>query len=160
LLTSAQIRAVQGEPIKTTRGSEKRSDDFTTALCYYELPTGSKSISLSYTQSGAGNQSGKSGQSLREFWRDHFGRGDREKDRDQEGRRSAGREKEEEEEGGPLEPVHGIGDEAYWAGNRFGGALYVLKGDGFIRISIGGPADNEARLRKSKQLARQALRRL
>src|SRR2546423_162018 len=66
----------------------------------------------------------------------------------------------EEEEGAPPEPVSGIGDEAFWTGGRVGGALYVLKGNAFIRISVGGPGDEAAKIEKLKALARKALPRL
>src|ERR1700739_1082631 len=45
-LTSADIQAVQGEPLKDTKPSDRRSENFITAICYYELPTASNSISL------------------------------------------------------------------------------------------------------------------
>ena len=53
-----------------------------------------------------------------------------------------------------------IGEEAYWAPNRFGGVFYVLKGDAFISISVGGPDDEETKINKSKALAQKALQRL
>jgi hypothetical protein len=49
---------------------------------------------------------------------------------------------------------------AFWASNRFGGVLYVLKGDAFISISLGGTDKEEAKLEKSKALAQKALPRL
>jgi len=53
-----------------------------------------------------------------------------------------------------------LGDDAYWVGNRFGGILYVLKGDAFISIGLGGTDDEETKLKKSKTLAQKALQRL
>jgi hypothetical protein len=53
-----------------------------------------------------------------------------------------------------------VGEKAFWSGNRFGGALYVLKGDVFIRISVGGPDKEETKIEKSKRLAEKALGRL
>ena len=40
------------------------------------------------------------------------------------------------------------------------GALYVLKGDTFLRISVGGVREEPARIQKSVALARLALKRL
>jgi len=54
----------------------------------------------------------------------------------------------------------GIGDEAFWTGNRVGGVLYVLKKDVFIRVSLGGSDTPETRINKSKALAEKALGRL
>lgn len=164
LLTSAEIQAVQGEPFKDTKSSERQSSGFVTSLCYYELLTSSNSISLSLTQS----EGAKPG-AIKEFWENTFGKDEnknereREKDREKKKARAQTESRErqgEEEEGAPLEPVRGIGDEAFWSASRVGGALYVLKGDRYIRISVGGKGDNEAKLKKSKTLAQKALRRL
>ena len=70
------------------------------------------------------------------------------------------RKKEEGEEAKEPLKVEGIGDEAFWTGNRVGGALFVLKGDAYIRISVGGAGDQAAKIDKSKALAEKALRRL
>jgi hypothetical protein len=56
--------------------------------------------------------------------------------------------------------IDGIGDEAFWVSNRFGGVLYVLKGNAFISIGLGGTDDEETKLTKSKALAQKALQRL
>jgi hypothetical protein len=40
------------------------------------------------------------------------------------------------------------------------GALYVLKGNTFVRISVGGVREEPARIEKSVALARLALKRL
>jgi hypothetical protein len=72
------------------------------------------------------------------------------------------REKKEEgeEEGkGPLE-VEGLGDEAFWVGNNTIGVLHVLKGDGYITLSVGGPEDQAVKIEKTKTLARAILPRL
>ena len=162
LLTSAEIQAVQGEPLKGTKASEGPSGNFVTALCYYELPTPSNSVSLSLTQVDPDRA-----QSLKEFWETTFARSERkgeakrEKDRDKEKTKTSPQsEGEEEEAAAPAVPVTGVGDEAFWSGTRVGGALYVLKGNRFIRISVGGKGDNETKLKKSKTLASKALRRL
>ena len=68
--------------------------------------------------------------------------------------------KGEEEEGIPPTKIDGIGEAAYWMGSRVGGALYVLKKDAFIRISVGGADTQEAKIDKSKALAQKALDRL
>jgi hypothetical protein len=45
-------------------------------------------------------------------------------------------------------------------GNSISGALYVLKGNSFLRISVGGVREESARMEKSKALAHAALKRL
>src|SRR5436853_163015 len=67
---------------------------------------------------------------------------------------------QEEEKGAPPKKIDGIGDSAYWTANRMGGALYVLKNDVFIRVSVGGPDNEEAKIKRSKALAEKALSRL
>ena len=67
---------------------------------------------------------------------------------------------EEEEEGAPPERVRGVGDEAFWTGSRIGGTLYVLKGNSYLRISIGGAADQPTKMKRSKVLAQKAVARL
>jgi hypothetical protein len=56
--------------------------------------------------------------------------------------------------------VRGIGDEAFWAGNKVAGSLYVRKGDAVLRVSVGGPGTESEKIAKSKRLALKALRRL
>ena len=58
------------------------------------------------------------------------------------------------------QPVSGLGDEAFWVADRVTGALYVLHGDIFLRLSVGGVTDEEARLQRARALAESALRRL
>lgn len=63
-------------------------------------------------------------------------------------------------EAGPAKAVEGVGDEAYWVGNRLAGALYVRGGDAFIRLSVGGKGGEQEKLQRSKRLARRILKRL
>src|SRR5207248_1629286 len=71
-----------------------------------------------------------------------------------------GAEREEKEKRVPPKRLDGIGEEAYWSGNRFGGALYVLAKDAIVRISVGGPDNEQIKITKSKALALKALERL
>ena len=97
--------------------------------------------------------------SPKDFWKERFGRysgDDAERDKVKEETEGKG----EKEESVTPRRIDGIGQEAFWASNRFGGVLYVLKGDAFISISLGGPDDQETKLEKSKALAQTALQRL
>lgn len=49
---------------------------------------------------------------------------------------------------------------AYWVGGPIAGALYVLQGNTFLRISVGGIHEESARIEKSRALARIALKHL
>jgi hypothetical protein len=155
LLTSKEVESVQGEAIKETKLSGQSSGGYSMSQCFFTLPTFTNSISLLVAQKGEG----AGAKDPKEFWRDTFHEnkaGEKEKGRERDKKRG----EEEEEEGAPPQKVTGIGDEAYWTGSRVGGALYVLKGNSYIRLSIGGSANQAARIKKSKALAEKAIARL
>jgi len=167
LLTSEELKSVQGEAYKDAQRSDRQDGDFIVAQCYYQMPTMANSVVLNVTsateRAGAPNP--------RDFWERTFReadeadregkRGEREREKkDQKGKAKDRREGEEEEEGLPPERVKGLGDEAFWSASRIGGALYVLKDDKFFRISIGGSADAKAKLNRSKILAQSILKKL
>jgi hypothetical protein len=156
LLTSKDIEAVQGEALKETKLSGQSTGGFSMSQCFFTLPTFTNSVSLLVAQKGEGSAA----KDPREFFRERFhekraGEKERERERDRE---KAG--EEEEEEGAPPQKVSGIGDEAFWTGSRVGGAMYVLKGNSYVRISIGGPADQATKIKKTKALAAKAIARL
>ena len=165
LLTSPEIKSVQGEPLKETKASGSAEKGFLISQCFFTLPTFNNSISLVVTQKGEG----AGGRDPKEFWEATFekseGEGEKERDkksakeREKEKARERSRE-EEEEEGPPAQKITGMGDEAFWTGSRVGGALYVLKGSTYLRISVGGAGDQQSKINKSKALARLALKRL
>ena len=149
LLTTDDIQAVQGEPVKTTKPSQQTGHDFVINICYYELPTPSNSVSLSLAQANSDKKN-----SVKEFWENTFGdheHGSKEKVREGGG---------EIEEGAQARKISGLGQEAFWFSSPIGGVLYVLKGDQYIRISVGGKGTSEEKLNKSKALAKKALARL
>lgn len=156
LLTSKEIEAIQGEAIKETKLTGQTAAGFSLSQCFFTLPTFTNSISLLVAQRGevAGARDPK------DYWRDtfHEDRGkDEDKDRDRAKEGAKKKVEVEEEEGPPPRKVSGVGDEAYWTGSRVGGALYVLKGNSYVRISIGGPSNQDDKIRKSKTLAQRAL---
>ena len=165
LLTSDDLKGVQGEALKEAQRSDRRDGAFIVAQCYYALPTTSNSVVLNVTTAGEGQGGGNP----KQFWEETFGKyesGDKEKEREREKQRERAKPAkpkvgEEEEEGGaPPEKVSGLGDESFWLASRVGGALYVLKKDVFFRISVGGAGDEKAKLKKSKTLAQQVLKRI
>jgi len=146
LLTKEEIQAVQGEPFKSTKASQGPGPGLKVSQCYFELATPVNSIVLTVTRKADGPGARDPHESWRELFHD-------ERPREKE------KEKEEGEEKGPLK-VEGIGDEAFWSGSRVGGALYVLKDNCYIRISVGGAGDQAQKLEKSKTLAAFVLKRL
>ena len=166
LLTSQEIRSVQGEPLKETKASGGAEKGFSVSQCFFTLPTFNNSVSLVVTQRGEGAGS----RDPKEFWEETFEKeseGEREKEHDKKSAKEREKEKaggkgreEEEEEAPPAQRITGVGDEAFWTGSRVGGALYVLKGSAYLRVSIGGAGDQQSKINKSKALARLALKRL
>lgn len=156
LLTSDEIKAVQGEAVKEIKPSDSVKGEFIVSQCYYELPTMSNSISLTLTES---NSEKRDGERVKDFWERSFGKDEKKSEREREREREKAKraEPEGEEEEARMEPVRGVGEEAFWSASSVGGALYVLKGDRFIRISVGGKGDIQAKLKKSKTLAQKAL---
>jgi hypothetical protein len=100
--------------------------------------------------------------SPRAFWHKQFPSTKPSAENAEEKKRAAGskEEKKEEEESTRPRTIQGIGEQAYWVGSPMTGALYVLKGDTFLRISVGGVREESARIGKSVALARLALKRL
>jgi hypothetical protein len=155
LVSKEEVESVQEAPVNETKSSERSDGFFRVSQCFYTAAEFSKSVSLALIQKDP-NQRDK--RSAKDFWKEKFGpftaNG---KERDGKAETKA---REEKEEGTPPKKISGLGDDAYWVSNRFGGILYVLKGDAFISISLGGTDDEETKIKKSKVLAEQALQRL
>ena len=160
LLTSSEITAIQNDNVKTTKLSGATDNGFDVSQCFFTLETFANSISLKVTQKRETNNA----RDPAEFWRTAFSQheGNREDNRDRElaQKRASERSDREEKESVPPLPVTGIGDDAYWMGDQVGGALYVLKGDSYLRISIGGVGDRNAKIKKTTALAQKVLDRL
>ena len=144
LIAKEEIEAVQGSPIKETKSSARSEGDLRISQCFYTEAEFSRSVNLTVIQRDPDQQAKRS---PRDFWKETFGR-------------KEGRATEEKEASATPKRINGIGEEAYWSPNRFGGVLYVLKGDAFISISVGGPDNEETKINKSKTLAQKALQRL
>ena len=156
LITKQEIEAIQGSPIKETKSSALSDAAFRVSQCFYTATEFSKSVSLAVIERDLARPATTS---PRDFWNERFGRysGDeKEGDKDKE----ESERNEEKEESVPPKKIDGIGDEAFWASNRFGGVLYVLKSDAFISVSVGGPDSEQIKIDKSKALAQKALQRL
>lgn len=167
LLTSDDVRAVQGEPVKETKASRQATGGLVSLQCYYGLPTSSNSISLTLTETDPAKSGGTT---AKQYWQQTFHGGEETERKDSKERndekekaraqKPTGEREQEDETAVPPKPVSDVGDEAFWTASRFSGALYVLKAQRFIRISVGGPGDEETKLKKTKALAQKALRHL
>jgi hypothetical protein len=154
LLTSDDLKGVQGEAVKEAQRSDRQDGGFIVSQCYYSLPTSSNSVVLNVTTASEGGGAANP----RTFWKDTFARKE-EKGKDREAKEKE-KKGEEIEESVPPEKIAGLGEDAYWLASRVGGALYVLKKDLFFRISVGGAGDEKSKLKKSKTLAQQVLKRI
>ncbi len=153
LIEKSEIASVQGQPVQSVFPSQQPDGNLAVSQCYYTVISadGSKNLSVHLQLAEDANSTGSQRSALREFWKSKFGH---------EAERERKAEKEEEEEAGEPLRVRGIGDEAYWVGDSKMGALYVLKKDRMLRVSIGGPDEPQKKIEKSKALAAKALKRL
>jgi hypothetical protein len=158
LLADADVRTVLGVTVKERQPGTQPAHGLLLSQCY--LGTGTpRSVSIAV----AGNtRSGGKTITPRAFWRDQFQRRDEHASERTGDKREAVRKGEKREQEGETEarPIGGVGDQAFWSGTRVAGALYVLRGNTFIRVSVGGISDEKERIEKSRQLAMTALARL
>jgi hypothetical protein len=162
LITQDEVAAVQGSPIQETKSSARRDGSFLVSQCFYTAGEFSKSVSVAVTQPDA-NKPDLNKRTPKDFWNETFASysGNEEKERDTASKAPASeqhRDEIEKDAAVPPKKISAIGDEAYWTPGP-GGALYVLKGDAFIRISLGGSDDEATKIEKSKALASKALAR-
>jgi hypothetical protein len=163
LITKQEIEAIQRSPIKETKSSVRSDAGFRVSQCFYTAEDFSKSVSLAVTQRDP-ISSGE--RSVKDFWNETFGRFTDEEKESNAGKEERERLREQPRREGdekafiPPKKIDGLGDDAFWSPNPVGGAIYVLKKDVFIRISIGGHDNEEGKLDKSKALARMAIDRL
>ena len=153
LLSKEEVESVQATPVNDTKSSERSDDLFRVEQCFYTTAESNKSVSVALVQRNPDQQNNRS---PKDFWKKKFGRYANEKEADE----KAETKSVEKEQGPAPKKIGGLGDDAYWVSNRFGGILYVLKGDAFISIGLGGTDDEETKLKKSKALAKEALQRL
>jgi hypothetical protein len=143
LLTSDAIEAVQGEAVAHAKASARAGRGLLQAQCFYSLPTAAESVSLQVTLPEPGAETSAS---PRDQWRGIF-----HADREERG--------EEADSDAPV-AVPGLGDEAFWVSDRVVGVLYVLEGEAYFRISVGGPEGADVKRERSESLARQVLAKL
>jgi hypothetical protein len=165
LVTNQEIEAIEGSPVKDTKPSEHSDNGLRFAQCFYTTAEFNRSVSLSVTQI---DPDAPAKRSVKEYWEEMFRKyEDEQKEPEQEtdkekkeSLREQKREKGEEAESVPPKKITGVGEEAFWIGSRVGGALYVLKSNAFIRVSVGGPDPQPGKIEKCKALAKKALDRL
>lgn len=141
LLTVEEIKNISGEAPTAVTPSRTTGGGFEVAQCFYNLPTYSNSIVISVTRRGTG----PGARDPREFWETKI-------KHPEEGE---GKEKDRK-----PDQVAGLGESAFWTGTAVGGALYVLKGDAFVRIGVGTFSGAGTRREKVIELAHLVVKRL
>jgi hypothetical protein len=155
LIEKSEITSVQGVQVQQMQPTSQKSGDLVISQCYYTAISADGSQNLSvFVQLIQRDPKSSRRDALKKFWEERSGRDSVEK------RKEEREEKEEEEAINPPLRVSGVGDEAFWLGSSRGGALYVLKKDRVVRVTVGGPNDVKAQIEKSKALAKKALARL
>ena len=151
VLTSADVQKVQGDPVQETKPNTQPAGGLVMSQCLFRTANPSKSVSVAIASPGS--------ISPRAFWQKQFGSSKAASEEKTEKKPAARRKQEqEEEESTRPKAIAGIGEQAYWVGSPIVGALYVLKGNTFLRISVGGVREESARIEKSIALARLALK--
>jgi hypothetical protein len=158
LLTSAEIEAVQGEQVIETKASVQPNGEMLISECLFHTTNFAKSVSVALATPYSAKPSALT---PRIFWQKQFHALDMEEDKMRTaGKRAQKPEAEGQEESRKPRRIEGLGEEAYWVGTPITGALYVLQGNNFARISVGGVGEESVRIEKSKVLARAAVKRL
>ena len=158
LLADADVRDALRAVVKQRQPGSQEAHGLLLSQCY--VGTGSPR-SVSIAVAGVTTSGGRT-VTPRAVWRDQFHpRGERAAERNREHREAARPGEARETEGeADVRPIAGVGEEAFWSGTRVAGALYVLRRNTFLRVSVGGISDEKERIEKSRQLALRALAKL
>ena len=153
LLEKSEIASVQGQEIKEAKLSTREGGGrLIASQCFYLAASFDRSVSLEVTERDPKNPEQNA---VRNFWKERFRESGAERDEEREKEKG-----EENENSTPPKRVTGVGEEAYWTGNNRVGALYAVKKDKILRISIGGSGDANQKIERLKTLAVKALERL
>lgn len=139
LIERSEIAAVQGDKVTGIKSSRRSNGPFAVSQCFYTAAKFVNSVSLEVNQRKPEDSNQNA---VLEFWTQQF------------------REAKDRRKSVKPRLVPGVGDEAYWVGSSKMGALYALKKDRYLRVSLGGGDTEEVKLQKSKKLAEYALKRL
>ncbi len=154
LLPRATVQKVVGEAVIDAKPTTNNIGELHQSQCFYSMHTFSNSVSVTLTEGASGHRD-----AAREQWQHWFHKTEREEEAERIKNKKVKRpgDDQEDEPGAKPVPVSGIGDDAFWV-HSFVGNLYVLKGNQFVRISLGGKMDDEQRQAKAKALAADALK--
>jgi len=156
LITSEEVGAIQNATITDARSSVGSSGDLVVSQSYYISKEPNMAVSFAVLQPSS---QGATGTEARDYWEKMRGSAEESAGKGAQEQRESERE-EENEKKSPPKKIDGVGEEAFWIRSRVGGALYVLKDQLILRISVGGGQDIETKIARSKALAEKAINRL
>lgn len=172
LIQNKEVAKVQGGAIKEAKSNQRNDGQYLMSQCFYTAEEFVRSVSLTVFQPNPADPSKQPKEYFAEKFRDAGKKSkeerenererEKEKERKEKSKEQApeSRGEEEEEEGGEAEPINGLGDQAFWVKTGPTASLYVLKKNQFLILSLGGGDAEPVKLRKTKELAKQALKRL
>lgn len=156
LVSKEDVGAIQMATMTETKSSAGWYGDLVMSQCYYTAKEPNKSVSLALIQSDGRSRDSNP----RQYWNHVFGafKAGEGRELEREKEEKPAQSSEEKERKVPPKKIEGVGEQSYWSGNRFGGSLYVLAKEMILRISVGGPEDEETKISRSKAIAAKALR--
>jgi hypothetical protein len=151
LLTSAVIQRVHHAKVLATKPSQSPSDGFTYSQCFYQTEKFAESVVLTITVPDKAQPTAAT-----EFWKEKIVKASQTEVAEETPTTKASAKQHRHK---PL-AVAGLGDEAWWIGDRNAGALYVRRGERFFRVSVGGGGTKDVKTQQAIALARSVLARL
>src|SRR5260370_15509688 len=156
LLTPAEIEAIQGERVEETKPTVRPGGGLFTSQCVFRTPTLSKSVSVSLTASDPAHPGTLT---ARQLWEKQFHSLELESDEESAAQKN-GKKVEPERESGKPRAVSALGADACWVASPVASSCDVLKGEMFLRVSVGSAGQESERMEKSKALALTAMKRI
>ena len=142
LLSNEEIASIQGEAPSRTQLVGQSDGQLSVSQCNFLLPTGTNSLSLRVVERGNGPQP----KDPKQVWQETFHQPQPDAANAREARQ--------------FHKVDAVGEEAFWLGDLKTGGLHVLKGNRYIRISIGGEEDLQTKIAKCSKISQLVLPRL
>lgn len=141
LLPEGRVKAVFGEEVTDTRKISEFENGLEISQCYFVLATPGNYINLRVVRKGEGDRA----RNPREVWQESFD--------------ATNLEKAAQSRRRP-QPIKDLGDAAFWMGDAKTGALYILKGNSYVRIALGqsGGEAISSRIKKASELGREILK--
>lgn len=141
VLSARDIARVQGAKFTKTRLTEANDAGVNVSQCFYTLPRFTDSVTVDLIRGDA-----------RAFWQKHFAEVNEAS--------VLSIMRTPADAGNRPRSISGVGEKAMWSANRLAGALYVLKGDTVIRVSVGGGGTEEQKIDRARKLAQRVVRRV